>query len=124
MFTNMGGMQMTPGPMYAPSRTDEPPGTMRMPDGVPSRNPRIGSVSLSKNGQRRSTWPSDMSTMSPNLKPRRIPCFTQAFTRQPPGLAGSGWAARTDPDDKASRSCANAARTASRSAAWPAAASC
>ncbi len=31
MLMYIGGMQMTPGPTYAPSRTDEPPGTMRTP---------------------------------------------------------------------------------------------
>ena len=42
--------------------------------------------------------------MSPNLKPSRMPCFTQVFTRQPNGLDASGSAARTAPDDSASRS--------------------
>ena len=63
----------------------------------------------------------DASTMSPNLKPRRMPCFTQVLTRQPSGLDASGSAARTAPDDSASRSCAKAARAASRSADAPAA---
>ena len=31
MLTYIGGMQMTPGAMYAPSRTADPPGTMRTP---------------------------------------------------------------------------------------------
>ena len=31
MLTYIGGMQMTPGAMYAPSRTVDPPGTMRTP---------------------------------------------------------------------------------------------
>src|ERR1041385_9324300 len=48
MFTYIGGMQMTPGARYAPSRTDEPPGTMRTFD--PAAYFFIGSVSLSKNG--------------------------------------------------------------------------
>jgi len=50
MFTNIGGMQITPVAMYAPSRTDDPPGTMRTPAAVDSLF--SGSVSLSKNGQR------------------------------------------------------------------------
>jgi hypothetical protein len=45
MFTYIGGMQMTPGARYAPSRIAEPPGTMRMPAARPGRF--NGSVSLS-----------------------------------------------------------------------------
>ena len=45
MFTYIGGMQMTPGAMYAPSRTADPPGTMRTPAARPGRF--SGSVSLS-----------------------------------------------------------------------------
>src|SRR5450432_2986085 len=59
--------------------------------------------------------------MSPNLKPSRMPCFTQRLTRQPIGLDASGSAARTWPDDNASRSRANTARASSRSADAPAA---
>ena len=47
-----------------------------------------GSVSLSKNGQRPLATP--MSTMSPKRKPSRMPCFTQALTRQPVGDDGIG----------------------------------
>src|SRR5690242_5630446 len=59
--------------------------------------------------------------MSPNLKPRRMPCLTHALTRQPVAVDESGSAARAAPDDSASRSRANVARTASRSASAPAA---
>jgi hypothetical protein len=45
MFTYIGGMQMTPGARYAPSRTDDPPGTRRTR--APSANRFSGSVSLS-----------------------------------------------------------------------------
>src|SRR5438045_2725943 len=48
MLTYIGGMQMTPGAIYAPSRTDDPPGTIRTFD--PAVYFFIGSVSLSKNG--------------------------------------------------------------------------
>src|SRR5262249_48448801 len=58
--------------------------------------------------------------MSPNLKPSRMPCFTQVLTRQPSGAAASGAAARPAPEESASRSPANAARARSRSADAPA----
>ena len=45
MLMYIGGMQMTPWPRYAPSRTDEPPGTMRTPAWAPGR--LSGIVSLS-----------------------------------------------------------------------------
>ena len=45
MFTYIGGMQMTPGARYAPSRIAEPPGTMRTPAASPGFF--SGSVSLS-----------------------------------------------------------------------------
>jgi hypothetical protein len=45
MLMYIGGMQMTPGAMYAPSRTDEPPGTIRTPADRPGLF--SGSVSLS-----------------------------------------------------------------------------
>ena len=35
-------------------------------------------------------WSIDASTMSPNRKPSRMPCFTQALTRQPVGLRRIG----------------------------------
>ena len=50
-FTYIGGMQTTPGATYAPSRTVEPPGTMRTPS-VEARSFRGARVSLSKNGER------------------------------------------------------------------------
>ena len=45
MFTYIGGMQMTPGARYAPSRIADPPGTMRTPAAGAGRF--SGSVSLS-----------------------------------------------------------------------------
>ena len=50
MLMYIGGMQITPAPRYAPSRTDDPPGTMRTL--LAAVNRLSGSVSLSKNGQR------------------------------------------------------------------------
>src|SRR6185436_1137733 len=123
MLTYIGGMHITPRPRKAPSRTAEPPGTRRMPAWTPARKRRTGSVSLSKNWTSRSTWVSDMSTVSPNLKPSRMPCLTHAFTRQPVGAEGSGDAARTSPADSASRSRVKTARALVRSAAVPAATS-
>src|SRR3954452_19510183 len=61
--------------------------------------------------------------MSPNLKPRRMPCFTHRLTRHATGLDASGSAARTCPDESASRRRANTARAWSRSADGPAATS-
>src|SRR5713101_3887600 len=58
--------------------------------------------------------------MSPNLKPRRMPCLTHALTRQPVAVEASGSAARTCPEESASRSRANTVRAVSRSAAGPA----
>ena len=84
MLMYIGGMQMTPRARYAPSRTDDPPGTTRTPSAVDTRF--SGSVSLSTNGQR--PWSIDTSASAPHRNPSRIPCFTQAFTRQPVGLAG------------------------------------
>ncbi len=50
MLMYIGGMQMTPLPRNAPSRTVDPPGTTRTPLW---RSRRLsGRVSLSKNGQR------------------------------------------------------------------------
>jgi hypothetical protein len=45
MLMYIGGMQMTPLAMNAPSRTLDPPGTMRMPAAAPGR--LSGIVSLS-----------------------------------------------------------------------------
>ena len=86
MLTYIGGIAITPLPRNAPSRTDEPPGTMRTPSARSSR--LSGSVSLSKNGQR--PWSTDASDSAPCRKPSRMPCFTHTFTRQPVGAAGVG----------------------------------
>src|SRR5882762_2586218 len=86
----IGGMQMTPGARYAPSRMADPPGTTRTPLAGSIRF--IGSVSLSKKDQRPFAMP--MSTMSPKRNPSRMPCFTQTLTRQPVGDDASGSAER------------------------------
>src|SRR5258705_8666833 len=109
-------MQMTPAAMYAPSRTDDPPGTMRTFE--PAAYFFSGSVSLSKNGHL--PWSIDTSLLSPNLKPSTIPCFTQILTFQPNGDDASGSAARTSPADSPARSVSNIARAASLSADAPA----
>src|SRR5437870_3701327 len=116
MLTYIGGMQITPGAMYAPSRTDDPPGTIRTLD--PAACFFIGSVSLSKNGHLPCSI--DTSFVSPNLKPSRMPCFTQALTCHPTADDRSGSAARTSPADNAARSRSNIARADSLSAFAPA----
>src|SRR3990167_4784559 len=60
--------------------------------------------------------------MSPKRKPRRMPCFTHALTRQPLGDAGAGSADRTVPASRAAFSSSSAARAAVLSAPAPAAA--
>jgi hypothetical protein len=45
MLMYIGGMQITPGATYAPSRIDDPPGTMRMPLATPGRFSGIVSLS-------------------------------------------------------------------------------
>ena len=62
--------------------------------------------------------------MSPERKPSRMPCLTQALTRQPVGAAASGSAARTLPADSAARSRSNAARARCRPPPSGCAASC
>ena len=63
--------------------------------------------------ERQRPWSIDASTMSPNRKPSRMPCFTQVLTRQPVGARriGLGGAHRARPT--APRA---AARTPSRAA--------
>src|SRR5215207_2449276 len=103
-LTYIGGMQTTPGARYAPSRTDEPPGTMRTPsDTVVGLT---GYVSLSK---KRRVACADMSASEPMRKPTSMPRLTQELTRHSPDSARS--AARTSPrlssclnDSKTSRS--------------------
>src|SRR5215471_9505861 len=63
-FTYIGGMQITPGAIYAPVRTDDPPGTTRTLSGILKR--RGGYVVLSTNESVSST---PISTSSPSLKP-------------------------------------------------------
>ncbi len=51
MLMYIGGMQTTPRPRKTPSRTLDPPGTMRTPSPI-AKDGLSGSVSLSKKGQR------------------------------------------------------------------------
>src|ERR1044072_5546105 len=97
-------MQTTPVARYAPSRTLEPPGTMRTPSMMFVG--RTGYVSLSK---KRSEACALMSESTPIRKPTRMPLLTQELTRQRPSSPRS--AARTSPrlsaclnDSKTSRS--------------------
>src|SRR5215212_6833638 len=83
-------MQTTPGARYAPSRTLEPPGTMRTPSITVVG--RTGYVSLSK--KRRVGW-ADMSASAPMRKPASMPRLTHELTRHSPDSARS--AARTSP---------------------------
>src|SRR5579885_281550 len=103
-LTYIGGMQTTPAARYAPSRTDEPPGTMRTPSMIVVG--RTGYVSLSK---KRSEACADMSESAPMRKPARMPRLTHELTCQRPSWSRS--AARTSPrlsaclnDSKISRS--------------------
>src|ERR1044071_3431738 len=100
-LTYIGGMQTTPAARYAPSLTEEPPGTMR----TLSRTlvGRTGYVSLSK--KRKEAW-ALMSESTPILKPTRMPLLTHELTRQRPSASRS--AARTSPRLSA---CLNASKT-------------
>src|SRR5258705_6005461 len=111
----IGGMQMTPGARYAPSRMADPPGTTRTPLAGSIRF--IGSVSLSKKDHRPFATP--MSTTSPKRNPSRMPCYTQTLTRQPVGDDASGSAERTVPSDSSSRRRRKASRASSRGALEP-----
>src|SRR5437764_6945261 len=92
---NMGGMHITDGATYAPTRAEEPPGTTRTPS--ITENLRAGKVSLSTN-ERHS--PPPICASSPSLKPSRMPCLTQTFTFHRPS---TGSAARISPRVSASR---------------------
>src|SRR5947209_1772040 len=103
-LTYIGGMHTTPGARYAPSRTLEPPGTMRTPSITVVG--RTGYVSLSK---KRSVACADMSASAPMRKPTSMPRLTQELTLHAPDVSRS--AARTSPrlsaclnDSKTSRS--------------------
>src|SRR4029077_16950675 len=91
---NIGGMQITDGATYDPTRTDDPPGTTRTRSAT--ANFRAGKVSLSTN----ESPPSPIALNTPSLNPSRIPCFTQAFTTHCPSCFS---AARTLPCVSASR---------------------
>src|SRR5258708_14979199 len=71
----------------------EPPGTMRTPSATEKE--WSGLVDLSKKGSLDES--TDISTMEPRRKPRRIPFLTQALVRQPVGEEESGSAARRSP---------------------------
>src|SRR5258708_30068328 len=77
----------------------EPPGTIRTPCAGVSLF--TGNVDLSKKGWR--TVSIDISMTVPIRNPSRMPFFTHGFTRQPNFDAGSGSAARTEPEFRASR---------------------
>src|SRR5262249_10689692 len=100
----IGGMQVTFWPRYAPSRTLDPPGTMRMFFSGP--NCCTGYVLLS----RKLSVATDISTFAPMRNPSRMPFFTHALTFQPVELAGSGSAARISPRLRASRNLPKVAR--------------
>src|SRR5205085_7329302 len=89
-LTYIGGIHTTPGARYAPSRTDDPPGTMRTPSATVVG--RTGYVSLSK---KRKEACADMSASAPMRKPARMPRLTQELTRHTPPWSRS--AARTSP---------------------------
>src|ERR1700756_2880133 len=97
---NMGGIQMTDGATYDPSRTDEPPGPTRTRSAPEKR--LAGKVSLSTNDK-----PLPISANSPSRNPRRMPCFTHALTTHRPSFFS---AARIFPWVSASRNSRNACR--------------
>ena len=80
MFMYIGGMQMTPGARYAPSRIAEPPGTIRTP-AVETRLLQRQRVLVV---ERPAAVIGEQSTMSPNLKPSRMPLHPRVD-------APSGW---------------------------------
>src|SRR5262245_44011495 len=88
-LTYMGGMQVTPFPMWTPSRIEEPPGTTLTPSSMVSRF--NGKVCLSKKRKLSST---EKFFKLPILKPSKIPCLTQRLTVQAPSRFA---AARTLP---------------------------
>lgn len=88
-------MQITEGAIYAPSRADDPPGTIRTRSSTV--NLRAGKVSLSTK-ERQSPPPSCASC--PSRNPSRMPCFTQMFTVHRPETFS---AARISPLVRASR---------------------
>src|SRR5215813_7609785 len=104
-FTNIGGIQTTPGATYAPSRIVEPPGTMRTFSLIVVG--RAGYVSLSKNLK---LSPVDMSVNAPMRKPSSSPCFTHEWTSHSPRAFLS--AARIAPRFSASLNSSKTARSA------------
>src|SRR4029079_1640780 len=121
MLMYIGGTQITPLPMYAPSRMDEPPGTTRTP--ILTSIFLRGSVSLSAKKWLQLTLPpsggEDRSTRRPHRNPSRMPFLIQVFTRQPVDVDGSGSADRTCPEESSFRSVANTSRDSSWSAFSP-----
>src|SRR5271156_39945 len=98
---NIGGMQITDGATYAPTRTEEPPGTMRTPSDT--EKCRAGNVSLST----KLNADPPISVSSPRRKPSRMPCFTHVLTTQRPSIFS---AARIFPWVRASRNSRKAGR--------------
>src|SRR5512144_1775388 len=78
MLMNIGGIQMTFFATYAPSRTDDPPGTIRTPLEV--ENGCVGKVSLSR---KVNSDGSERSVTTPIRNASRIPRLTHRLTRQP-----------------------------------------
>src|ERR1700722_4876940 len=99
----MGGAQTTPRATYAPARIAEPPITTRTPSEAVKC--RAGKVFLStKDRPDEECCRAGKSSRTPRRNPSRMPCFTQALTRQPVGELGSGEAERSCPDSRAARS--------------------
>src|SRR5580658_5762511 len=115
---NIGGMQITDGATYAPTRTDEPPGTMRTRSAV--ENCRAGKVSLST----KVSGVQPVSVSSPKRNPSRMPCFTHALTIQwaSPSSFGIFSAARILPWVSASRNSRNTGRASGLRSTSPSAA--
>src|ERR1043166_7663229 len=103
-FTNIGGMQTTPGATYAPSRIVDPPGTMRTLSLIVVG--RTGYVSLSKNLK---LSPSETSVSAPMRNPSSSPSFTHEWTSHCPSRFFS--AARISPRLSARLNSSNAARS-------------
>ena len=97
-FTNIGGMQTTPGATYTPRRIVEPPGTILTPCSRPKRCGGMVSLSTNENA----SPPGDKSASLPKRNATRIPRFTHGTARQVPSSPRT--AERTAPDSSASSS--------------------
>ena len=79
---NMGGMQMTEAATYAPSRTDDPPGTTRTRSADRKPPGREGVLI-----HERQPCVAHLGQLA-QPKSEQIPCFTQVLTTQRPSLLG------------------------------------